>query len=440
MGEENLPNDEQKNLMREENLPIVERNWFAHEQNSLIDERKQLMGEENRFIAGSAAVIGDNRRMAIDEITPRQARERQLRGAVLVDVREAHERSTGQAEGSLGIARATLEADPDSHLPGRDADLLLICQGGARSMQAALALQAAGYAHLASVAGGTSRWIAEELPVVEHESEPDRQDFNERYSRHLLLPEVGETGQLKLQAARVLLVGAGGLGSPAAFYLAAAGVGQLRIADDDVVERSNLQRQILHTDARIGEAKVASAQTALSALNPRTRIEAIAERATSANIERLLDGVDVVVDGADNFPVRYLLNDACVKLQKPLVYGAVQRFEGQVSVFDAGRQRGHAPCYRCLFPEPPAPEFAPNCAEAGVLGVLPGVIGLLQATEAIKLLLGIGEPLTGRLLHFDALAMRFREMRLRPDPECVVCAHGLPFPGYADYPHFCGVG
>jgi molybdopterin/thiamine biosynthesis adenylyltransferase/rhodanese-related sulfurtransferase len=383
--------------------------------------------------------MGDNQRMAIDEISPRQARERQLRGAVLVDVREAHERAGGQAEGALGIAREALQADPGGHLPDRDTEVLLICQGGARSMQAALALQAAGYARLASVAGGTARWVAEQLPVIRPELDADRIDFNERYSRHLLLPEVGEAGQLKLQAARVLMVGAGGLGSPAAFYLAAAGVGQLRIADDDVVDRSNLQRQILHTDARIGESKVASAQATLSALNPRTRIEAVAERVTSDNIERLLDGVDLVVDGADNFPARYLLNDACVKLGKPLVYGAVQRFEGQVSVFDAGRQRGQAPCYRCLFPEPPAPEFAPNCAEAGVLGVLPGVIGLLQANEAIKLLLGIGEPLTGRLLHFDALAMRFREIRLRPDPDCVVCSPGGTFPGYIDYRRFCGV-
>ena len=382
--------------------------------------------------------MGDNRRMVIIEITPQEARERQLRGALLVDVREGHERASGQAEGSLGIAKAELEADPNRHLPDRETKIVLICQGGARSMQSAKALADAGYTHLASVAGGTTRWIAEQMPVVRPELDADRLDFNERYSRHLLLPEVGEAGQLKLQASRVLVIGAGGLGSPSAFYLAAAGVGHLRIADDDVVDRSNLQRQILHTEARIGEPKVASAQATLSALNPRTNIEAVAERATSANVERLLDGVDLVLDGADNFPVRYLLNDACVKLGIPLVYGAVQRFEGQVSVFDAGRQRGQAPCYRCLFPEPPAPEFAPNCSEAGVLGVLPGVIGLLQANEAIKLLLGIGEPLRGRLLHFDALAMRFRELRLRPDPDCVVCAEGRAFPGYIDYQQFCG--
>ena len=376
--------------------------------------------------------------MSIPEITPAQARQRQLHGAVLIDVREAHERAGGQAEGSLGISRADLEADPGLHLPERAAEILLICQGGARSMQSATFLSQAGYPNVSSVAGGTTHWMAEGLPIVRPQLDADEADFMDRYSRHLRLPEVGVEGQRRLEASRVLLIGAGGLGSPAAYYLAAAGVGHLRIADDDVVDRSNLQRQILHTEARIGERKVDSAQHTLSALNPRTRIEAIAERVTAANVERLLEDVDVVVDGADNFPARYLLNDACVKLGKPLVYGAVQRFEGQVSVFDAGRHRGKAPCYRCLFPEPPSAEFAPNCAEAGVLGVLPGVIGLLQAAETIKLLLQIGEPLRGRLLHFDALAMRFREMRLRPDPDCVVCAPGVPFPGYIDYAGFCG--
>ena len=258
-----------------------------------------------------------------------------------------------------------------------------------------------------------------------------------RYARHIVLPEIGGTGQARLLDAKVLLVGAGGLGSPAAFYLAAAGVGMLVLADDDVVDRSNLQRQILHTDARIGMSKVASARVALLALNPQVRVELIEERITADNIERLIGSADVVLDGADNFPVRYLLNDACVKLGKPLVYGAVHRFEGQVSVFDAGRQRGVAPCYRCLFPQPPPPEAAPSCSESGVLGVLPGVVGLLQATEAIKLILGIGEPLAGRLLHFDALGLRFRETRLSSDPDCAVCAPGRAFPGYADYQQFC---
>ncbi|HEY5970726.1 MAG TPA: molybdopterin-synthase adenylyltransferase MoeB [Pseudoxanthomonas sp.] len=376
----------------------------------------------------------DNQRMPIATISPADALRRQQAGAMLVDVREAHERATGFATGAIGIARAEFEANPQATAPSLDLEVLLICQSGARSMKAAQVLEAAGYTHLASVEGGTSRWIAEGLPVTTPDIDTD---FYERYSRHLRLPEVGEAGQRRLEAARVAMVGAGGLGSPAAYYLAAAGVGTLVLADDDVVDRSNLQRQILHTDARIGVAKVESARVALSALNPRLRIESLPERITAANVERFIGDADVVIDGADNFPVRYLLNDACVKLGKPLVYGAVHRFEGQVSVYDAGRHRGVVPCYRCLFPEPPPPEAAPNCAEAGVLGVLPGVIGLLQATEAIKLILGIGESLAGRLLSFDALSMRFRETRLRPDQDCVVCAPGREFPGYIDYARFC---
>jgi molybdopterin/thiamine biosynthesis adenylyltransferase/rhodanese-related sulfurtransferase len=371
--------------------------------------------------------------MDVFELDPVEAQLRQRGGALLVDVREAHERALGMADGARGIALGELVESPAALLDG-NAEIVLICQSGKRSMRAAQALREAGFSRVASVRGGTARWRDEGLPMREPELDAD---FAERYSRHLRLQDVGLEGQRKLEAARMLVVGAGGLGSPSAYYLAAAGVGTLRIADDDVVDRSNLQRQILHADARIGMPKVESAAMALSALNPRTRIEALHERITSANVERMLDGVDVVVDGGDNFPVRYLLNDACVKLGKPLVYGAVQRFEGQASVFDAGRHRGEAPCYRCLFPEPPPPDAAPNCAEAGVLGVLPGVIGLLQATEAIKLVLGIGAPLTGRLLQFDALAMRFRETRLSPDPQCPVCAPGVVFPGYVDYAAFC---
>lgn len=374
--------------------------------------------------------------MLVNEIDPQDALARQRRGAVLVDVREAHERALGMAEGALGVAMGELIAAAEWHLPDRGVEVLLICQSGLRSQRTADVLLAQGYTKVASVIGGTERWAAESLPLVKPSGDIDA-DFAERYSRHLRLPQVGLDGQRKLEAARVLLVGAGGLGSPAAYYLAAAGVGTLRIADDDVVDRSNLQRQILHTEAAIGTPKVESAARALSALNPRTHIESIAERVSSSNVERLLEGVDVVVDGADNFPARYLLNDACVKLGIPLVYGAVHRFEGQASVFDAGRRRGEAPCYRCLFPEPPPPEAAPNCAEAGVLGVLPGVIGLIQATEAIKLILDIGVPLSGRLLHFDALAMRFRETRLHADPDCAICAPERLFPGYVDYAAFC---
>jgi len=372
-----------------------------------------------------------------EQIDPLQARRRSAQGVPLIDIRDAHERVDGQAEGALAVARDALEAAPEQYLGAREQAVMLICQSGRRSLAAAEALHALGWNRVVSVAGGTSRWRAEGLPLVRPQLPADEQDFLERYSRHLRLPQVGVDGQRRLQAARVLVVGAGGLGSPAAYYLAAAGVGTLRVIDDDVVDRSNLQRQILHTESRVGMAKVESATIALQALNPTVKVEAINERLRAENVERVLQDIDVVLDGSDNFPLRYLLNDACVKLGKPLVYGAVQQFEGQVSVFDAGRHRGQAPCYRCLFPEPPAPEFAPNCAEAGVFGVLPGIVGLLQATEVLKLLLDIGEPLRGRLLGFDALAMRFRELRLPPDPDCPVCAAGRPFPGYIDYAAFC---
>jgi molybdopterin/thiamine biosynthesis adenylyltransferase/rhodanese-related sulfurtransferase len=355
----------------------------------------------------------------IEEITPAQALARQAAGRLLIDVREPGEHALGLPDGALAVPRAALEAEPGRWAADPAAEVLLICGSGKRSLLAAQALAAAGYARPVSVSGGFDRWRAEGLPEMPGASEDA--DFLERYSRHLRLPQVGLDGQRRLAQARVLVVGAGGLGSPAAYYLAAAGIGTLVLADDDVVDRSNLQRQILHTEARIGLAKVESARVALSALNPRLAIETAPVRVTADNVESLVRDVDVVVDGADNFPVRYLLSDACVQLGKPLVYGAVHRFEGQVSVFDAGRRRGQAPCYRCLFPEPPAPEDAPNCAEAGVLGVLPGVIGLLQATEALKLILGLGDPLAGRLLHFDALRMRFRETRLAPDPACPGC-------------------
>ena len=370
-------------------------------------------------------------------IPPREARRRQQAGALLIDVRTDHERTLGMAEGALGVAREALLRDPAAHIAAQTSEVLLLCQAGVRSAQCAHALAALGYRNLSSVQGGTQAWAAAGLPMCKPDIDAD---FGERYSRHLRLPEVGLAGQKTLEAARVLLVGAGGLGSPAAFYLAAAGVGHLRIADHDVVDRSNLQRQILHTNARIGEPKVASAAATLSALNPRTCIEAVAERVSAANVERMLEGVDVVLDGGDNFPVRYLLNDACVQLRKPLVYGAVHRFEGQLSVFDAGRQRGLAPCYRCLFPEPPPAEAAPNCAEAGVLGVLPGVIGILQATEVLKLLLGLGESLAGRILQFDALGMRFREFIVTADPQCPVCAPDRAFLGYVDEAAVCAAG
>ncbi len=382
-------------------------------------------------------MLADNRRMSIRELTPGQARAKQLDGVLLIDVREAHERAGGMAEGAVGIAKAALLADPARHLSAVDREVMLICQSGKRSADAAVALAGAGYSQLASVTGGTVAWRVDGLPLVQPLLDAEDRDFYDRYSRHLLLPQVGEAGQRRLQQSRVLVLGAGGLGAPSGFYLAAAGVGHLRIVDDDVVERSNLHRQIVHTEAGVGMAKVDSARERLRALNPQIEVEAIRERVTSDNIDALMQGVDVVLDGSDNFPLRYLLNDACIKHAKPLVYAAIERFDGQVSVFDAGRHRGEAPCYRCLFPEPPPPEFAPNCSEAGVLGVLPGLAGVMQATEVLKLLLDIGEPLTGRLLRFDALQMRFRETRITADPACPLCAPGVPFPGYIDYAAFC---
>jgi molybdopterin/thiamine biosynthesis adenylyltransferase/rhodanese-related sulfurtransferase len=370
----------------------------------------------------------------IEEISVEEARRRQLAGVPLIDVRNADETALGLPEGARAVPREQLEANAAAFHPDRGAPLLLSCGSGKRSLRAAQALQAQGYTRLASVAGGFAAWRAAGLPVADA---PADTDFMERYSRHLLLPQVGLEGQRKLESARLLLVGAGGLGSPAAFYLAAAGIGFLRLVDDDVVDRSNLQRQVLHTEAGIGMPKVESAAAALRALNPRTTVDGLRARVEAGNVEALVADVDVVIDGSDNFPTRYLLNDACVRLGKPLVYGAVHRFEGQASVFDAGRHRGASPCYRCLFPSPPSAAEAPNCAEAGVLGVLPGVIGLLQATEALKLVLGLGDSLAGRLLHFDALGMRFRETKLSPDPECVVCAPGREFAGYESIAELC---
>jgi molybdopterin/thiamine biosynthesis adenylyltransferase/rhodanese-related sulfurtransferase len=365
--------------------------------------------------------------MSTIETTPRLAWERQRAGALLVDVREPEEHALGVPAEALRVPRVALEARPAAVIPDQASEVLLICASGQRSLRAAEALRAHGYRNVQSVAGGCQAWLAEGLPF---DARRDA-DFMERYSRHLRLPQVGLEGQEKLERARILLVGAGGLGSPAAFYLAAAGVGFLRLVDDDVVDRSNLQRQILHAEQRIGAPKVASATLALSALNPRVRIEPVQARVVPANVDALVADVDLVIDGADNFATRYLLSDACVQHRKPLVYGAVHRFDGQASVFDAGRRRGESPCYRCLFPEPPDAADAPNCAEAGVLGVLPGIIGLIQANEAIKLVLGIGDSLAGRLLQFDALGMRFHESRLQADPACPVCAPGATFPGYS---------
>jgi sulfur-carrier protein adenylyltransferase/sulfurtransferase len=314
--------------------------------------------------------------------------------------------------------------------------LLVMCNGGTRSLFAAEDLVRLGYTDVRSITGGFSRWKNEGRPIELKQTLSH--DARERYSRHLLMPEVGEAGEVTLLHSRVFRIGAGGLGSPSALYLAAAGVGTLGIVDNDIVERSNLQRQVLHTDARVGMAKVESARATLLSLNPALNIEAHATRLNRHNVEDLVGRYQIVVDGSDNFATRYLMNDACVKLGLPNVHGAVFRFEGQVSVFWPKNSERPGPCYRCIYPEPPPPELAPSCAEAGVLGIVPGVIGLLQATEVIKLLLGLGEPLLGRMLHYDALQGRFSELKVRRRPDCRYCAENAEFPGYQDYEEFCG--
>lgn len=369
---------------------------------------------------------------AIEQIAPEDAVRRQREGAVLLDVREEDERAGGIPEGAMGLSLALIEQRIAEFVPQHGASILTLCATGVRSLVAARTLSSLGYRNVASVQGGFVRWQSENLPVQYAVFDADAA---ERYSRHLLLPEVGAAGQVKLGQTRIAMIGAGGLGAPAALYLVAAGVGTLTLIDDDKVEKSNLQRQVLHADARIGMAKTQSAKIALAGLNPRVRIDTHIARLCAANVEALIRDHDVVIDGSDNFPTRYLLNAACRHLRIPLVYGAVHRFTGQVSVFDARRE--DSPCYRCLFPEPPNAKDAPNCAEAGVLGVLPGIIGLLQASEALKLALGIGEPLVGRLLCFDALAARFRELRLPRDPACPGCGANAEFSGYEDIAQIC---
>lgn len=371
-------------------------------------------------------------RASIPEISPADALARQAQGGLLIDVREDGERASGSPTGAVGLSRGFLELRIEQIEANRQHPILVLCGSGQRSLLAAEALQRMGYQQVASVAGGFQRWKAEGLPVAAGALDSDAA---ERYARQLQLPQVGEAGQAKLAAARVALLGAGGLGAPASLYLAAAGVGLITLIDDDRVERSNLHRQVIHADARVGMYKTESARIALSALNPRVRIEIRNERLQADNVERLLADHDLVIDGADNFPARYLVAAASWRLGLPMVYGAVERFTGQVSVFDP--RRTDSPCYRCLFPEPPAAADAPNCSEAGVLGVLPGIVGLLQATEALKLILGIGEPLVGRLLNFDALGMRFKETRLPRDPGCPGCGDSATFHGYEDLVQLC---
>lgn len=371
-------------------------------------------------------------RLRVPEVAPAEALIRQAGGALLVDVREDNERASGMPIGALGLSRGFLELRIEQTEPDRDRDILLLCGSGQRSLLAAEALQRMGYRSVSSVAGGVGAWKAAGLPVVAGSLDADAA---ERYARQVLLPQVGEAGQARLADARVAVIGAGGLGAPALLYLAAAGVGHITIIDDDRVERSNLHRQVVHADARVGMSKVESARMTLAALNPRIHVRAVNERLRADNVEALIGDHEVVIDGADNFATRYLLAAATRRLGIPMVYAAIERFTGQASVFDPRRE--DSPCYRCLFPEPPAAADAPNCSEAGVLGVLPGLVGLVQATEAMKLILGIGQPLVGRLLTYDALGMRFRELTLKRDPACPGCSRDARFTGYVDLERMC---
>jgi molybdopterin/thiamine biosynthesis adenylyltransferase/rhodanese-related sulfurtransferase len=385
---------------------------------------------------------------------------------IVLDVRERDEWEEGHIPGAVHIPRGNLESRIEQAAPDRGRPIVVYCAAGSRSAFAAKTLEELGYTDVASLAGGFTGWKRNGFPTQLPQGLDEAK--RRRYSRHLLIPEVGEAGQLKLLESRVLLIGAGGLGSPAALYLAAAGVGTIGIVDDDTVDETNLQRQIAHSTERLGEPKADSAKRTIEALNPDVTVKLFPERLTSENVDRILgEGWDVIVDGADNFPTRYLLNDASVWHGIPVVHGSIYRFEGQVTVFKPGgaargaaSHDGHAsrarasemtgrtvdgdrsgdqggPCYRCLFPQPPPPELAPSCAEGGVLGVLPGVIGSLQANEALKLALGIGTPLVGRLLLFEALDGTFDEIALRKDPDCPVCGEHPTITEYVDYVEFC---
>jgi sulfur-carrier protein adenylyltransferase/sulfurtransferase len=365
------------------------------------------------------------------EVDAEQARE--LLGSddppALVDIRETWELESGTIAGSEHIPMSEVGTRLD---PERDRHIVLYCAHGNRSLQLAIAMHEHGFQDVVSLAGGIVAWAEAGLPVEVPGGLDEAQ--RARYSRHVLIPEIGVAGQERLLAANVLVVGAGGLGSPAALYLAAAGIGRLGVVDDDLVDESNLQRQVLHSTAALGEPKVESAAQRIRELNPDVVVVAYRERLSADNVDRILDeGWEVIVDGADNFPTRYLLNDASVWHAIPVVHGSIFRFEGQATVFAPGS----GPCYRCLFPQPPPPELAPSCAEGGVLGVLPGVIGSIQGAETLKLVLGIGEPLIGRLLLYDALAGSFDEVSVRRDPDCPVCGDSPTITEYVDYAEFC---
>jgi len=348
-----------------------------------------------------------------------------------LDVREPDEYEQGAVPGAIHLPRGHLEFQVEGKLPDKESPVIVYCAGGVRSAFAAKTLQDLGYKDVTSVIGGFNKWKDSGLVWTTPRTLTPAQ--RNRYQRHLLLPEVGEKGQQKLLDAKVLMLGAGGLGSPSALYLAAAGVGHLGIIDMDVVDESNLQRQILHNLDRVGMRKVDSAKAALTGMNPDLEVTTYDTRLGADNILDIIDGYDVIVDGTDNFPTRYLVNDAALLKKIPVVHGSIFRFEGQVTIFDPY----NGPCYRCLIPEPPPAELAPSCAEAGVLGVLPGIVGSIQALEALKLILGLGEPLVGRLLAFDALEESFRTFKVRRDPKCPACGEGAPPIVIAEYDDLC---
>jgi len=375
----------------------------------------------------------DQTKREISEVDARAAQD--LDGAAWIDVREIDEWTEGHIPGARHVPRGHFESRIETAVPDKSQQVVIYCASGNRSAFAAKTMENLGYANVHSLQGGFTDWKRNGLDItIPRTLSPEKRT---RYSRHVLIPEIGEEGQLKLLDSRILLIGAGGLGSPASLYLAAAGVGKLGIIDADIVDETNLQRQIVHSLNTLGEPKVDSAKRTIQALNPDVEVVGYRERLTSENIDRILgDGWDVIVDGADNFPTRYLVNDASVWHDIPVVHGSIYRFEGQVTVF----KPKEGPCYRCLFPEPPPPELAPSCSEGGVLGVLPGIVGSLQTSEALKLALGIGEPLIGRLLLFDALATDFSEVRIERRPDCPVCGEHPTITEYIDYVEFCAAG
>jgi molybdopterin/thiamine biosynthesis adenylyltransferase/rhodanese-related sulfurtransferase len=374
----------------------------------------------------------------IEEIEPFEAAQ-EIEGGdvVLIDTREPHEYQEAHLQGGKLVPPGLLGDEIATAAPDKSARTILYCRSGNRSYKAAEQMQALGYEDVASMAGGILAWQEQGLPVAAAEGMTAEQ--RDRYSRHTLLPEVGVEGQLKMLNAKVLLVGAGGLGAPTALYLAAAGIGTIGLVDDDVVDASNLQRQVIHNTERIGEPKTASARKTIEALNPDVDVVEHNFRLDSSNIVELLEQYDVIVDGADNFPTRYLLNDASVRLRKPVVSASILSFDGQISTFVPYE----GPCYRCLYPTPPPAELAPSCSANGVLGAMAGTMGLLQANEVLKLVLGIGEPLIGRLLLFEALGTRFTELKVRRDPECPICGENAPeipdseLGKFPDYELFC---